>query len=162
MKDKVDSSVIKLWNSFIKEHPEHKDKVMPDSWYFCDNKKDADECAELVVQGVKRATSTSLWWYETHQHSLPVIGDLYIITNWEGNAKAIIETTKVTPVKYKDITEEYAAIEGEGDKTLAYWKKVHWAYYTREMQEKGAQPSMDMTIVCEQFKTVWTQKQAGI
>lgn len=36
----------------------------PISFYFCDNKEDADQCASLVVQGIKQATATSLWWFE--------------------------------------------------------------------------------------------------
>ena len=38
------------------------------------------------------------------------------------------------PINWLD---EYAEIEGEGDKSLAYWNKVHWEYYTREMNEQG-------------------------
>ena len=122
---------------------------------LCDNQQDADTCAQLTVEGIKQATSTSLWWFETHKEPLPQIGDLYIITNWNGQAKAIIQTTKVEQVPFKDITREYAYIEGEGDKSLDYWKKVHWDYYSREMKAKGKEPTEDMIIVCEYFKTVW-------
>lgn len=33
------------------------------SFYFCDNKKDANECAELALRGEKRATASSLFYY---------------------------------------------------------------------------------------------------
>ena len=42
----------------------NKIRETPSSFYFCDNKKDADQCAELVVKGIKQATATSLWWYK--------------------------------------------------------------------------------------------------
>lgn len=159
MNTQTDSSVINMWNDFIRQHPEYQKKSMPEAWYFCDTKKDANECADLVIQGIKQATSTSLWWYTHHNYPIPIIGDLAIVTDWDGKAQAIIETTKIEHVAYKDVSEKYAAIEGEGDKSLAYWKKVHWAYYTREMEPYGAQPSEDMIIICEQFKTIWsTQK----
>ena len=57
-------SVENLWNDFLKDNPNNKRKETPLSFYFCDNKKDADECAELVVKGIKKATATSLWWFE--------------------------------------------------------------------------------------------------
>ena len=69
MDKKQHSSVFELWNNFVLSHPKFKNTTIPESYYFCDNKKDADECAQLVVDGVKRATSTSMWWFETNKHA---------------------------------------------------------------------------------------------
>ena len=148
-------SVENLWSDFIQENPENKNKETPISFYFCDNKKDADECAELVVKGIKRATATSLWWFEKNNEILPKIGDQYIVTDWDGNAKAVIETIKIEQVPYNKITSEFAEIEGEGDKSLEYWKRVHKDYYTREMEPYNEQFDENMIIVCEQFKTIY-------
>ena len=157
-KNKTDKSVIKLWNNFIQNRTEFENFFMPKSWYFCDNERDANECAELVVKHIKQATSTSMWWYETYNYPIPEIGDLNIITDWNGKAKAIIRTILVEKIPFKEITEEYAKIEGEGDKSLHYWKKVHWDYYTREMKSQNASPTKNMIIVCERFKTIWPEK----
>ena len=146
-------SVENLWNDFMRENPLNKIIETPLSFYFCDNEKDADECAELVVKGIKRATATSLWWYEKNKKSLPKVGEQYIVTDWKGNAKAIIETTKVEQVPYNKITAEFAEIEGEGDKSLEYWKKVHKTYYEREMALFNEEFDNYMIIVCEHFKT---------
>ena len=148
-------SVEKLWNDFLEKTPDNKVKEIPLSFYFCDNKKDADECATLVVEGIKQATASSLWWYEKHKEPLPKIGDQYVITDWEGNAKAIIETTRVEQVPYNKITADFARTEGEGDKSLAYWKRVHEAYYKREMEPYGDKFDEHMIIVCEYFKTIY-------
>ena len=148
-------SVKALWSSFLEKNPENKNKEVPISFYFCDNKKDADECAKLVVQGIKRATATSLWWFEKNNEKLPEIGDQYIVTDWNGNAKAVVETTKIEQISYNKITSEFAKIEGEGDKSLEYWKRVHKDYYTREMKPFNEQFDENMIIVCEQFKTIY-------
>jgi len=84
-------SVESIWSDFLAKCPNNKLRETPISFYFCDNKKDADECAELVVKKIKQATATSLWWFEKNNEPLPKIGDQYIVTNWEGKAKAIIE-----------------------------------------------------------------------
>ena len=155
MSRKIDPSVNQMWKGFIKENKEYKLHEMPESGYFCDNEKDANECVDLVVLKVKQATSTSLWWYEKNNERLPKSDDIYVVTDWNGKAKAIIRTTKVDKVPFNQITENHAELEGEGDKSLEYWKKVHWDYYTREMEPFGASPSEEMFIVCEQFETIW-------
>ncbi len=77
------------------------------------------------------------------------------MTDWNGNAKAIIETLKIEQVPFNKITEEFAATEGEGDKSLKYWKKVHQAYYEREMAYYPEKFNEDMIIVCEYFKKIY-------
>lgn len=151
-------SVEKIWMDFLSNNPGNTIKETPLSFYFCDNQKDADECAELVVQGIKQATASSVWWYEKYKEPFPKVGDQFIITDWNGNAKAIIETTKIELVPYKDITEAFAETEGEGNKSLSYWKKVHEAYYKREMEPHGAAFNEEMIIVCEYFKTIYTEE----
>lgn len=125
------------------------------SWHFCDNKTDANECAALVLNNIKRATSPSLWWFQAKNEALPKVGDLNIVTNWEGEAQCIIETTNVSIIPFNEISEEYAQLEGEGDKSLKYWKRVHWAYYHRELEGTAYEPNEDMPIVCESFKVVY-------
>ena len=149
------TAVIEFWQAFLKAFPECTNRELPPFYYFCDNKKDANECLDLVLQDIKQATATSLWWYEKHNEALPKVGDKHIITDWDGNPKAVIEITKVEQVPFNQITPEFAAIEGEGDKSLAYWKRVHQAYFTREMKPYGEHFSEDMVIVCEYFKTVY-------
>lgn len=149
------SSVESLWSEFLFKNPDNKNKETPISFYFCDNKEDADECADLVVKKIKQATASSRWWFEKNNEILPKIGDQYVITDWDGNAKAVIEVTKVQETPYNQITAEFAQTEGEGDKSLSYWKKVHKAYYSREMEPFGEKFDEDMIIVCEYFKTVY-------
>src|SRR5690606_16430085 len=122
---KKETSMTEYWKNFQENNIEYKNASQPQSFYFCDNKKDADECAELVVKKIKQATSPSAWWFKKNNEPFPKAGDIAIVTNWDGNPKAIIRTTKVEIVKYKNISPEYARLEGEGDKTLEYWKKVH-------------------------------------
>jgi len=144
------------WKDFQKHNPEYLSVSEPQSFYFCATKEEADACALLVVQKVKQATSPSLWWFEKYDERFPEIGDLSIVTDWDNEPKAVIKTTAVAIVKFKDVTDAYAFIEGEGDKSLAYWKKVHWDYYVNEMKAFGDYPDEEMDVVCEYFETIWT------
>ncbi len=130
-------------------------RLLP-SYYFCDNEKDANECAELVLTGIKKATASSLWWYELSDEKLPEVGDLNIVTNWIGEAICVIEVIRIEVTRFNEITQVFAELEGEGDKSLAYWKEVHWAFYSRELAGTKYRPAENMPIVCEEFRVVYS------
>lgn len=149
-------SVKKMWINYLEsigKNPKSTSEKYS-AWHFCDNKQDANELAELVLEGTKKATA-SLYLSYGENEELPKAGDLSIIIDWDGIARCIIKTTNVEILLYKDVTEEFAATEGEGDKSLAYWRRCHWDYFSREMQEIGKAPSEDMVVVCEKFEVVY-------
>lgn len=125
------------------------------SWYFCDNEESAINLAELVKQGVKRATTGLYYSYKVEGETLPQVGDFNIITDWYGIAQCIIETKIVTILPFKDVTVEFAQIEGEGDKSLKYWKEEHISFFTRELLEHNKKFEEDMLVVCQEFETVY-------
>jgi len=90
-----------------------------------------------------------------NNESLPNVGDKYIVTDWDVNVIAIIETIKVQPTLFNQIAPEFAEIEGDGYKTLAYRKKVHTAYYKREMEPYREHFKEYIVIICEYFKTIY-------
>lgn len=153
--NKTNPTVKALWHAFIAQHPAHADTPMPPHFYFCDNEADANTCADLVVKKIKQATAPSMWWYDHNKQSLPKIGDLFIVTDWQGTAKAIIELTKLEVVPFNKVTAAFAFAEGEGDKSLAYWRKLHKAYYAREMKAVDAAFDKNILVSCEYFKTVF-------
>lgn len=149
------ASARNLWGDFLDAHLEFASEDAPKVIYFGDNEKDADTCADLVCKEIKRAASPSLKGIQLRNEKLPKIGDFYVVTDWKGTAKCIIRTTSVKLVPYFAIREEHARIEGEGDKSLAHWKKVHWDYYTREFAKFGTQPTESMIIVFETFEMLY-------
>ena len=151
--DSTHTSVSELAERYFESKGESPREII--SFYFCDNEKDANECAELVLQREKRATATSLWWYEENEEELPKVNDNYVVTNWQGVALCVIEIKRVEIVPFNEITREFAEIEGEGDKSLEYWKKVHWDYYHRELKGSKFEPQENMPIVCEYFRVVF-------
>ena len=128
-----------------------------EAFHFDDNEEDANALAALVQSGIKRATAALLWTYEASQKPLPTPGCLSVVTNWAGEPLCIIETQAVEVVPFDEVTEEFAATEGEGDCTLSYWKKVHWLYFERECLRLGKKPETKMPVVCEKFIVVDSQ-----
>ena len=130
-------------------------KATADSYYFCADEESANHLASLVVQGEKQATASLLWSYEADHEPLPEVGQLSVITNWEGEPKCIVEVTVVEIKPYNAVTAEFAFIEGEGDKSLEYWRRVHWEFFSKECEEIGKEPFEDMLVILEQFKVIW-------
>ena len=149
------TSANNMWGDYLKNHLEDVFHAAPNVIHFGDNEQDANECAKLVQAGIKRATSDSLLGLQHRNEPLPKIGDYTVVTDWQGKAQCIIETTKVTLKPFFSIDAAYAQLEGEGDKSLAYWKKVHWDYYTRELEIFGRVPRESMIVVCQQFEKVY-------
>jgi len=54
------------------------------------------------------------------------------------------------------VTEEFAATEGEGDGSLAFWRAAHWAAFSRELEGSERSPQPDMPVVCERFEVAYS------
>ncbi len=123
-----------------------------DAWAFGD---DPDSLAALVLAGVKTATASAFPLYALEGEALPEAGEYSVILDSRGEAACVIRTTAVELVPYRDISPDHAWREGEGDRSLAHWRAVHRAFFTREMAEAGLTFHEDMPVVCERFEVVW-------
>ncbi|MHB8129970.1 MAG: ASCH domain-containing protein [Mobilitalea sp.] len=150
-------SVLAMWKEYLTTIGEDEENTLKSytSWHFCDNEEDANDLAELVLLGTKRATASLYLSYEYEKEDLPKIGKHSIIMDWSNDARCILETIKIDIVPYQEVTESFAATEGEGDKSLDYWRRAHWSYFSREMEAMGSEASEDMLVVCEEFKVVY-------
>lgn len=146
-----------MWEKYLRtigDEISSTDKVVT-AWYFCDNQTSALKLADLVKTGIKRGTSSLHYWYQIAKEPVPRIGEYSIITDYFGEPQCIVKTTKVEIKSFKNITEEFAILEGEGDKSLEYWRECHSRFFTRELKEIGKDFSEDMEIICEEFELVY-------
>jgi uncharacterized protein YhfF len=146
-----------FWQAYLASLPEGSEPPLGsyEAWSFCDNEKDANELGDLVRAGKKTATCSLVWAYEAENEEPPVVGDLSIITNWDGEPLCIIETTEVQIKPFNQVDEGFAYDEGEGDRSLAYWRKVHWDVFSRECAAIGRMPAETMPLVCERFRVIF-------
>ena len=114
-----------------------------------------DALAELVLNGNKTATASAYPLYEQEQEPLPKAGDYSVILNTKGEAVCIIRTTKVYVVPFREVSADHAFREGEDDRSLESWRKVHRDFFTREMNDEGLSFDEDMPVVCEEFMRVY-------
>lgn len=137
-------SAIKMWTAFTAEHPEITSDF--DAWSFGANPRMADSLANLVLKRKKTATASNYALYGLTNMPLPHVGDYSVILNGHQQAVAIIRTTAVNVVPFCDVSADHAYAEGEGDRTLAYWRKVHEKFFTQELAA-AQQPFTDQSLV---------------
>ena len=123
-----------------------------EAWAFGDA---PDELARLVLEGEKTGTSSAHIWYDLENESLPKAGEYSVILNAKEEAVCVIQTTNVYVTAFDQVTEEHARKEGEGDKSLTYWRNVHKNFFTKELTEAGLSFDEKMEIVCEEFVRVF-------
>ncbi|MGR5151226.1 ASCH domain-containing protein [Photobacterium swingsii] len=123
--------------------------------YFCADEHNANLCAELIRIGQKTATCSLKHWYEFGDEPMPTVGHLQVVTDWNGKPICIIAIDSVDECKYSDVSAEFAYLEGEGDRSLEWWRKAHWDFFAQECVEFNIEPSEDMTLVLERFHVVY-------
>ena len=124
--------------------------------YYYGYPEQADEILAALLRGDKRATTGLRCLYELEKEPLPKAGQYSVILDSHGLPRCITRISNVEITRFRDISEEYAFIEGEGNKSLKYWKDAHREVFTRECREDaGIEFSEDMECVCEYFEVVY-------
>ena len=145
-----------FWEAFRQEHSEISPDTLYDAWFFGDSREAADELVELVVSGQKTATASLGWEYEAEGEALPKVGGYSVITNFDGEPRCVIQTSEVRILPYDEVEADFASDEGEGDRSLEYWRQAHWRFFSRVCARIGRQPDLKMPVVCERFRLVYT------
>ena len=143
-----------FWETFLRETNRDKSTKYLEVFHFELTEKWANELLRLVLIGQKKATVSSLLKYELDGEPIPKIGDLSIVTDWEGIPRCVIETTKVTIIPFSDITYDICKHEGEDD-TLESWVKGHVRFFKEDGKELGYEFTDNMPVVFEYFESVY-------
>jgi len=118
--------------------------VSLESFSFGDSPELADELCGLVLSGKKRATC---WPVSEGQQTH--LGKQMAVLDGAGRPAAVVETVELTMRHFDEVDSAFAFDEGEGDRTLEYWRRAHRRYFTR----RGAfEPNMPLW--CERFRLV--------
>ncbi|NIY46067.1 ASCH domain-containing protein [Cedecea colo] len=113
-------------------------------WAFGDTERQADELVKLVLDGVKTATCSNL-----DAEGIPQPGDVFVVVDGKNEPVCAIELTTVEMSTFDRVDEAHARAEGEGDRTLAYWRNEHKRFF-----EAYDLFSSDMTLVLMHFRVI--------
>lgn len=119
-------------------------------WSFGNNAQMADELFGLVLSGLKTATSCLLDGNDLESDDCPYS----ILTNGDCSERLLIKTTSKQIMRFNDVTEGHAFKEGEGDRSLDFWRDCHARFFSEELKMGGKSFFEDIQIVCEEFEVV--------
>lgn len=140
------------------EHPHRQ--ARPDAFAFGDSPALANQLAALVRAGRKRATASLPVEFTSAGLSLPAAGDISIVTLADDTPVAIIELVEVRHVPFQAVDAAFAADEGEGDGSLAWWQAAHRRYFGRVCAKLGGQLDETTPVICQRFRLVWSSDAA--
>jgi uncharacterized protein YhfF len=149
--------IAEFWQGFVKSDPETaRLTTQPyEVWSFGNTKEMADGLGHLVLEGTKTATCSLLWEYEIDDEKIPSAGDRSIISDAGGNPLCVIETVAVEIKPYCEVDADFAYAEGEGDRSLGYWRKAHWQFFSKICSQIGREVNKKMPLVCERFQVIY-------
>ncbi len=145
------------WKSYLVTLPEsstiREERYVAEGWG--DSPRIADELGALISAGTKTATCSALWEYEAEGEPLPEVGLKTIVLDGNGSPLCIVETTEVEVRPYDEVDARFAYAEGEGDRSLEYWREAHWRFFSRTLPNIGKEPTSNMPLVCERFRVIY-------
>lgn len=112
---------------------------------FGDSPALGDELATLVLAGLKRATC----WAASEGTKQSEVGKPWVMLSGSGRPLAILQTTELTERRFNEVDTAFAYDEGEGDRSLAFWRQAHRDYFSRR-----GEFAEDMLLYCERFRLV--------
>jgi uncharacterized protein YhfF len=116
-----------------------------DAYAFGDGPELADELLALILEGKKTATC----WAAAEGLKGAEVGKPWAVKDGAGVVRCILETTELSQRRYDEVDETFACDEGEGDRSLVYWREAHRNYFTR-----NGGFATDMLLNCERFRLV--------
>ena len=70
-------------------------------------------------------------------------------------ADLVRASTELRLATYDTVDAQFAADEGEDDRTLESWRENHRRYWERTTAARGTTWSQDEEVVLERFRVVW-------
>lgn len=138
-----------MWERFSEEYGV---KCEYDAWAFGD---DPDGLANLVLEGTKTGTSSAYDLYALEGEKLPKEGGYSVILDSRDEAVCVIKTVKVYVTPFNKVSADHAFKEGEGDRSLEYWRAVHKSFFEVEFAGTGVKFDENTLVVCEEFEVVY-------
>lgn len=147
------------WNSYLSTLPQPL--AIAENYstsQFGDTPALADQLGALILEGIKTATCSALWEWEAEGSPLPEVGSKSIVLDGGDNPLCIIAVTEVSVRAFNKVDAQFAYDEGEGDRSLEFWREEHWKFFSRVLPKIGKQPTLDMPLVCERFRVAYHER----
>jgi len=147
---------MKFWQGYLSSLPAAIRPLHPRvEAAFPGNREVADELINLYLSGKKTAGSSLGKDFEINEEPFPAVGNYWIVLDSKNTPCCIVKTIRVVSHSFKDIPDDIAKAEGEGDCSVAYWKKVHEEIFAQYLKKLQINDLQNTEVITEFFEVVY-------
>ena len=151
----MNEAASEFWSDFLNTNPGVRADTSYQVWYFGNSSEMAQELAELVIAGTKTATASLLETNKRQSESAPIENGYSVVTDFDGCPKCVIRTTEIRRMPFLEVDAAFAYDEGEEDRTLDSWRRIHLDYFSREAAQLGFEFNENSVVCCERFELLF-------
>ena len=117
-----------------------------------------DQLVGAVLDGSKTTTTGLVVDWE-REGPLPSAGERFAVVDSQERGVAVIELTDVRSLRLADVDLQHAVDEGEGDETVAQWRRTHEGFWhsdevRAELGDPGFTVDDDTLVLAQRFRLV--------
>jgi len=144
------------WESFLQRlSPDERPVDAFVSAGYAGTPEITDSLLAFYLEGKKVAGSSVLEDFLAAGDPPPAVGNYWILLNGEAVPSLILRTDKIVMHQFCAVPAEIAVAEGEGDLSLAYWRKVHGELWAPHLSAWSLNDLDSATVVTEFFSIVY-------
>lgn len=119
---------------------------------FAGSRNATDSLIRLYLQGRKTAGSSLVRDFLTAGDPLPKAGNYWIVLDSRQRPRLLVKTLRTEINLFGNIPRSVVLAEGEGDLSVAHWKKVHRAAYLPHLADWGIADIDSAEVITEHFQ----------
>lgn len=112
----------------------------------------------LILAGLKTGTFSLASDYANERGGLPKVGDLYLVTHFDGRPAFIYRLTEVELVPFGKISTSHVAVEGPTLREIEPWRKVHATAWEPVLAKRGETLTAETPVAFQRFVVVYPQR----
>jgi uncharacterized protein YhfF len=121
---------------------------------FAGDRTITDALIRLYLDGKKSAGSGLVKDYLSAGDPLPKAGDYWIVLDNLDQPRCLLKTVRVEINVFRYIPASVAAAEGEGDLSVAHWKRSHREFYLPSLSKWDIADIDEADVITEHFELV--------
>jgi uncharacterized protein YhfF len=160
--DKLKPSEQTFWKEYLAfVPPSHRPRKPFVAAAFAGNRKTTDALIALYLAGKKSAGSGLVRDYLKAGDRLPDVGDFWIALDSRNRPRCLLKTVRVEFNLFRKVPRRIAVAEGEGDRSLAHWRRVHRKFFSPFLEEWGIEELDEAEVITEHFRLVHRRADQG-
>lgn len=147
-------SLSEYWKKFLDFRGLNEDEIGFSGEFSFEKTLTGEQQLFLLLSGKKTAAFSCFESYSINMEPVPMSGEIYIVTNKDGEPRGIIEVTDVSVVPFCEISWELAQRDGEAE-NIEDWHIRQREAFEDEAAICGFEFNEQTKILCQQLRVIF-------